>query len=345
MRLDLIDGRLDAALKDSVSRLARYDTDYTRRDVMGLRFMSGQSDDPWRVFMERAATSDVVQLWVGASVGHRLQRSTLDQIRAWLIAKQFQKTQISFVDVSSLFLHMMAVTDRAPSEADIALLRELPGPSGPRDPRWAMSAVVASGAMTRSDPKVLLARFSSLAAELHGEPAPDSQLALYTWMAAQAGAPVDETLEQVRAVSRSANFDHLLAKSMLLAATGQIQDSLSFLQAARFELGYLTWGENGLSAREVTPEYQYALAVYLMWRKTNDDAFRTAALQFARERQRISPYIAWTYGLEAATEQSPSKQILAACRATFLDSGSFFLGQAQVVLSAKGRAACPRKLW
>jgi hypothetical protein len=306
--------------------------------------MTGRADTAWSEFLARAPTTGSIQPWLGASVGHRMQGLSLAEIRAWLPQQRLEAGRLAFADGPNRYLHLMAVTDRAPSPDEIRVLRDLPGPD--RQGIWlAMSGTLAAGALKDEPPKNVFAAVQALAAQATGYEAPDSLLPLYAWTAARAGRMDDETLAMVRRVTIDSDFDHLLAKSLLLAAEGNTPESLRFLRAARFDLANLTWSASGLSSQEITPEYRYAAAVYVMHRTTGLAAYRDDALTYAVGRGRVSPYTSWTYALEALMETNKERKVRAICRATFLDPGSFFLSRAIAMGPVKNAAGCPKKLW
>ena len=76
--------------------------------------------------------------------------------------------------------------------------------------------------------------------------------------------------------------------------------------------------------------YQWALAGYLLHQHTGTEDFRRETLKTLRAYQRISPYVSWVYAIEAAMELSPMLRFDAACRASRLDRGSYFLRLANV---------------
>ena len=343
VRVPLIDGKLEKALQASQIRLMRYDADFARGDTVGLLFIQGRKDEAWPLFLEHAQTSQLLNLWDGAATGHRMQGLSLVEIQHWLGKQGLERSRIANSDTTGLYLHRMAVTDRRPTEADIALLRNLPGPIGPPT-RWAMSATLAAGALGEIDASAALAQTDALAARIPDDTDHAFLLPLYTWVATLAGSTGDAaTLDDVRRVTIDADFNHLLAKALLLAAAGEKKEALRFLRASRYEMAHLTWGDNGLAGRPVLPQYEYARAVYLIYRKTGDAVFRDEANAYARAIEKVWPSFTWSYGLDAATAAAPQMP-LTRCRAIALDAHSYFLQQAPRVTAAATRP-CPSKLW
>ncbi|MEO8925245.1 MAG: hypothetical protein ABI330_20865 [Caldimonas sp.] len=345
VRVALIDGKLDMATEASRTRLRRYNGDFTRRDLVGLQFVARQADAAWSTFLESASTSGLLELWDAAMTGHRLAGLDLAAVKRWLVERNLGKVQLGDADMSSLYLHRLAVTDRIPSLSDIDFLLDQPGPLNFANKRWAMSAVLARGAMSEEEPSKVLDRFMELR-KADSEASAAFMLPLYAWIAGRAQSGDKRVIEALQKIDIESDFDHLLAKSLLLSARGESKESARFLRAARYELAQRTWGSNGLSGRPVEASYEYARAVFLMYRQTKDPALRQDALTFARANAQAWPYLGWSYGLLALVESDPKQRAMAICRARFLDPKSFFLLVAEhAEPERKGAARCSAKLW
>lgn len=322
-RVKLIDGELREALRSTTARVERYDSDFARRDQAGLMFMFGQRDKAWDTFMSRASATDLFQLWIGAYTGHRMERANADQVNAWMLSSQLDRAQIDLTDASHLYRHLLAVLDRLPTETDVRRLDKSLVAS-----RYASPFASASAGLFRS---ALLdtgfgnaQRDATRALETSGNrPSYSFMQPLYAWAAWEASAGKDNFLPQVRATTTRSGFDEMLAKSMVLALDGDTKESLRFYTAARFQLA-------SVGDRWVPGPYSYALAGFLMHRRTGEDAYRQETMRFVRSQQAVFPYYGWLYAMEAFFERDPKKRHTAACRARFLDPESYFLGLARV---------------
>jgi hypothetical protein len=334
-RLKLLDGKLRDALDATTARVERYDSDFARRDQAALLFMFGQRDKAWRVFLSRAASSNLFQLWVGAYTGHRIEGADLARIDDWLATQNLESTQIDFNDASGLYLHLQAVTDRLPSEADIERLKRPRGSRAYVDQRWAASARLVRSAMEGTGFAEAHREATSALTRMGDNPSSSFMRPLYAWVDWQATDGKDEVLDEVRRATTRWSFDEMLAKSLVLALEGQTAESMRFLTAARYQLATM-------SDRLLPGPYSYALAGFLMHRKTGQEAYRQETLRFVRAQQKVFPFYGWLYGMEALLDNDAKQRKTAACRAQFLDPHSYFLHLAQV--KGVDKAACREAL-
>jgi len=338
VRLRQIEGDIPGAITAASDRLRRYDGDFVRRDLAGMLFMAGRNEQAWQVVTPHLASTGTFQLWVGALVGQRADRIELKAINDWIAREGLEGAQIKYQDSSAMYLHLYAVADRVPTEADIELLM---GPRAYRNDRWVASARLARMAMQETfssfrDVRPLLA---------YSHPKDNRFLRpLFTWAAWHATAGNDPELDAVRRVDLSTgDFDSLLSKSMLLALEGRTDASLEFLRAARYQMSELARGSANVD-RPVPSPYEYARAGYLMFAKTKNEAYRTETLRFARAHQKMFPFWGWSYALEALLERNEKSRAVAICRAKQLDPSSHFLS---LVKQAKvsSETVCKSALW
>lgn len=334
-RLKLLDGKLRDALDATAARVARYESDFARRDQTALLFMFGQRDQAWQLFLSRAESSDLFQLWVGAYAGHRMEGASLARIDDWLTAQHLESTQIGFNDASMLYLHLHAVTDRVPTNADIERLRRPRGPRADVDQRWAASARLVRSAMEETGFAEAHREATLALTRMADNPSSSFMQPFYAWVAWQATNGKDEALDEVRRATTRWSFDETLAKSLVLALEGQTAESMRFFVAARYKLA-------ATSERLFPGPYSYALAGFLMHRKTGEDAYRQETLRFVRAQQKVFPFYGWLYGMEALLDKDAKQRKTAACRAQFLDPHSYFLRLAQV--KGVDKAACREAL-
>lgn len=340
-RIPLLSGRIEDAFEAFQGRQRRYDSDFARRDVASMLFMKRQPDAAWSLLLPRAALSEHLQLWEGIMVGHRLAGFEPGQVVDWLKANQLQNAQVHYDDVRSFYPHLLAVIDRVPTYADIAMLRKPAGGQTYVTSRWATSALLLRTAMTGGGEEgvrqqVVTALKDSTAEHVR------FMLPSYAWVAWKATQGKDELLTAVRNADIDADFDGLLAKSMVLALEGRTDESLRYLVAARYGLAELGTG-GPLLERVIPAAYQFALSGTLMHQHTGNESYRRETLRFARAYQKVFPFLGWPYSLEALLEKEPKARLTAACRARFLDPNSHFLQRAAV--PGLTTAACKPALW
>jgi hypothetical protein len=340
-RLAMIDRSLPRALEATQYRKRRYDSDFVRRDLSGLLFMTGHAQEAWAAIVPRLALASTFELWTGAVVGTRAEKRDLAAAKAWIGSQRLEGAQFNYQDAALRFLHTHAVIDRLPSDADIAVLKGQDATTVFDSQAWVLSARLQQMLLRGEASKEELDAWRSAAGRATEWDKRFLQPG-FTWLAWQALSGRDPELDIVRATSlQSIDFHALLAKSMLQAREGQTAASLQFLQAARYRLSELASGQVDTA---VPQPYQYAQAAWLMFRQTGQEVYRTEALRFARAHQQMFPFWAWSYALEGLLERDTKRQAIALCRARFLDANSYFLSLAKPLPGAP-RAACPKALW
>ena len=304
--------------------------------------MTGQKEAAWQVVSSRLAVTNNAQLWVGALVGHRIDQTSLADAKAWAQSRGLERSQVSSGDAVASYLHLHAVVDRLPGDSDIALLKEL-GLKSNGNIRWSASAQLLRMALQgHLDP----ADFESVRQRMAQT---DSQgnrfmMPLFTWVAWQATQGRDVELKDVRETDLAmGDFDALLSKSLLLALEGHTKESLQFLNSARYQMSQLGLGSNNVDRPTPAP-YEYALASYLMFKRTGHPAYQAEALRFAKAHQQIFPFWGWSYAMEALLETNEVNRTIARCRARYLDPSSYFLSLVPASTD-KNELACSKALW
>lgn len=338
-RLKLIDRRLGEAMQSSIQALARYNSDFTRRDLASFLFMENQADMGWQVIQPRAATAKTFQLWIAAYVAQRMEGKKLSEVNDWLKSQKYDSVQIDLQDVNDIYLHMHAVTDRVPGSDDIKLLLEPSAPNKSKNKTFAVSAQLIKSAFEQSGTKEAY-EFANANLTYDANKRAQFVLPFFAWVAWQASDGKDANLDTVRNADLHESFDHVLAKSMIFALEGKSRESLQYLKAARYALSES--GKPEMTERPIPPSYQYATAAYLMFKKTGNDAYRTEALQFLRSYEMVFPFYGWVYSMQAAMEKDKKKQQTLACKARALDPQSYFLKISNVDQS---KLNCKAALW
>ena len=121
---------------------------------------------------------------------------------------------------------------------------------------------------------------------------------------------------------RSPKFDSSLASAVLLAIAG----SHDAAEAALLE---------GLNARMFTEdraihvEYEYAELLDWLWHTTHEPRYRERALAWAKANQKLSPWFAWPFALEAQLTASETDRARCIRFAAFLDRDSHWLSEVE----------------
>jgi tetratricopeptide (TPR) repeat protein len=123
---------------------------------------------------------------------------------------------------------------------------------------------------------------------------------------------------------RSPKFDSSLASAVLLAIAG----SHDAAETALLE---------GLNARMFTEdraihvEYEYAELLDWLWRTTHEPRYRERALAWAKVNQKLHPWFAWPFALEARLTASKTDRARCIRFAAFLDRDSRWLSEVEGV--------------
>ncbi len=334
-RLSMIDGDVEAAIAAAERRLRRYDDDFVRRDRASLHFMRAQSDEGWALLRPRLFNASSFELWHGAFVGHRIAGVDVTAASAWLDQHQLRGAQVNGSDIAVPYLHLLATTDHVPTHAEIASLRSTGAI------QYAASAELVRMAMLDRYPTETLDAVRKTNPESEDSSFMRPLYAWAAWHAARASDPILPLFDQVRL--ETAGFDELLSKAAIVGLDGKHDESLRLLRAARWQLSEL--GLRSRSAameRRIPSPYQYALSIYLLWRKTGHEAYRGEALDFVKAYQLVKPFFGWAYALQAVLDSDPGARSRAICRARHLDPASHFLS---LVRDAPVGAACVQPLW
>ncbi|MGH8143990.1 MAG: hypothetical protein ACREU2_15925, partial [Steroidobacteraceae bacterium] len=108
--------------------------------------------------------------------------------------------------------------------------------------------------------------------------------------------------------------------------------SLQRLQNGFFEMAHYL-------GRTPSMEYQYAEAAERLYHDTGDRRFREAALSYVHLMQRLQPWAAWAYAIEAELSTDPQARMSALVKGLFLDPLSPRLLALPAAELARARAA------
>jgi hypothetical protein len=324
-RLRLIAGDIPGALQATRERFERYGDDFSRRDLAGLEFMRRQPERAWAMLTPRLPASDQLELWTGVAVGQRLDGTSLRAAHDWIVKSDYGHARLRGLDIGALHVLRLATDDRTPDADDLALLASLessdksPGATG-MEMLQAMAQLKQLAVAPRVDAQALLA----VKDVINKTPPMDRGplRPLYAWAAWRASEGTDPSLATLRTATLADDFDALLAKAVLLGMEKQPDEALRYLRAARFDLVHTI--DQGRRDERSAP-YTAAFVAWLLHDRTHDPRYRDEALLLARSHQRIFPFLAWPYALDALLSPPGRQRDAAACRAAFLDRGSQFL--------------------
>lgn len=330
VRIALIDGKWPQATEAAQALSTRYRSDKAARDLAGLLFLQDRPQEAWSLLEPRLAAARQPAIWTAVAVGHRLEGLEAAAASAWLESKDLGRAAVDFSEVSRFYPHLMAVLDRRPTENDVELLGRR-GPQGDSaERRWIASALLMRAALGGIDKGEAHRRVLAALKDDDNFERQRFMLPAYVWTAWAATKGQDEVLARVRSGGLDGDFEGVLGKAILLALEGDRAGALRHFVAARISFAETGRGGTNMERRPVPVLYQWALAGYLLHQHTGTADFRRETLKTLRAYQRISPYVSWVYAIEAAMEPSPRLRFDAACRASRLDRGSYFLRLANV---------------
>jgi hypothetical protein len=346
VRLRLLVGDIPGALKASRERLARYGDDFSRRDTAAFEFMTGHPEAAWAVLAPRLPVSDQSELWMGVQVGQRMEGKSAREAADWIDKSGFGHALVGDIDIRDLYLVRFMTDDRTPSADDLALLAQR---RAQRDPArvggladlQALALLKQLAAAPTVSPDDLRAVRALLAPQGSTWRTRGALAPLYAWNAWRASGGKDFVLGMFRGTELSQDLDALLARAVVLGLDGKADDALRTLRAARYDMAY-TVGDRRRDGR--SSPYTAAYVAWLLHGQTHDARYADEALLLARANQRIFPYFAWPYALEALLAPKGRARDAAACRAAFLDRGSLFLAQSGLKPDVRS-ATCRKSLW
>ena len=345
VRLRLISGDVPGALRGSRERLERYEDDFTRRDIAGLEFMTGHPDRAWDVLKPRLALSDQSELWVAVQVGQRLQHMDARRALAWISEASYGHAIIDGADLRDLYLLRFMTDDRVPSADDLALLAERranadashQSPISDMQAQALLKKLAASPTISQQDVRAV---HDLLAPGNWSSRTRPALKPLYAWALWHASDGQDPNLDNARRVELVDDFDAVLTKAVVVGLDGRPDEALRFLRAARYDLARTNDPRRDIRSASYTAAY----VAWLLAAQTKDARYRAEALRLATSYERIFPFLAWPYALEALLLPDGAPRTTAACRAAVLDRDSLFLALSTLTPDPRS-AVCRKRLW
>lgn len=140
-------------------------------------------------------------------------------------------------------------------------------------------------------------------------------LPYYAYAAARSGATSEVEGLLGRFDKLNWNFDYHLARAILDGAAGRHAEASEHLRLARYQRPHTEF-------RAVPTEYQYAEVCEWLYESTRQPQYRDTALEWARTYQRLQPWHAWAYAIEAKLSPDVRARRRAIAMAHYLDPGS-----------------------
>jgi hypothetical protein len=340
-RLKLLEGDIAGAMADSFNSAARYNDSYAYRDYLSLLYSTGRSKEAWAAFGALVRDTQKPQVWEAALVGHRVAGLTEAEVVEWARTNELSRTGMER-NSGATYLVRSGTTDRTPSKALSEAIDALD------QPRWKVRNI--SVLLPEDHPEVRNSTDKRRVRSIHAyfadayraiklkeygtanaifkEAAKDydftqqyvraaysTYLPYYAYAAARAGdlAGIQALLSRFQTPQQ--DFDYQLAKAVLSAASGDIEESLRALKLARYR-------RPDTGFRPLLSQYTYAEIAVFLAEMTGDARLSQLALDWARQCQRSEPWAGWSYALEATLKKTPAERSRAVAVARYLDSRS-----------------------
>jgi hypothetical protein len=140
-------------------------------------------------------------------------------------------------------------------------------------------------------------------------------LPYYALAAAQAGdtGSVEAVLARLSPGERK--FDYQLARGVIDAVAGRLEDAVRELRLARLQ-------RPSSDERVLLTQYTYGDVCALLFEATHQSRIRELALDWAKKRQKIEPWQSWSFALEAKLALDGKDRQRAIAMTRYLDPGS-----------------------
>ncbi len=308
-----IDGDYKQAIVEQFNAAQRYGSSYRYRDYFSMLHMVGQSEAAWDGFQSLVGRFSTPHLWDSALVGHQRQGRDAKWIVNW--AKQPSLNLGGrATPLTMRFLAMAMVTDRIPDKQAYQAVDAMQG-GNPSERSLPSQFTEAYGALKRKDFPVAYQSLSD-AGKRSKLTDPDSSYVLpYLAIAASKTGKAKEVgglLANIPEEKR--NMDYWLSLSVIEAMAGNPEATNHFRQALNTRVF--------TEFRPVGVEYQLSDIAEMVFELTGNPQFKALALQVAQFNQRIQPWEAWSYAVEALLTDSASTRKTALIKAVYLDRNS-----------------------
>lgn len=320
-RSALVKGDWQAAMAYALTNARRYDSATAYRHVASILFALGHAAQARPLLLDRLRVTDNPVLWSAAAMALRMEGKA---------GRALLERAIGFTETSSPrlrsttngFVAGVLLQDRDVMSATVLLLESLSRERGEKIHRFAeVYAAIFSG---KHGEAVQLAQSDLERYAAQEWPASAELFPLAAYAALRSG-----DLSLVRQVrdARKASFatyykpdserffDDALVDVVLAAGDGDADGALARLR-------YASAIKPRPGGRILAPAYQLAEFSEWLFEATGDVRFRTYALDWARAWQRIQPFDAWAYAMEAAHTDSKDHRIRAGAIAQYLDPQS-----------------------
>ena len=355
-RLRLSAGDLGAALVGTLRRAQRYNDTYAYRDYLGMLHAAGHSKEAWAGFSQ--LVSDMPQrphVWETAMVGHRREGIADADLMAWVQQPEYLNAGPGG-NAGAVYVLRFSTTDRIPSADLVDAIQKVDLPTwqvgfsksvvrpsagetitsilGP-DAETAVGLSTEILATTKKQRvQSNLAYFAAAYRELRLKNFPAAKvvfdeaaavydlttqstfmLPYYAYVQLQTGGrqALEERLARIKPEQQG--FDYFLARAALDLADGRKDDALKHVTRARYSRPHT-------AGRPLLTQYTFGEFVELLAEQSGDPRLRDVAITWAKTFQKIEPWHAWSYAIEARIGKNAADRGRAMAMAHYLDPDS-----------------------
>lgn len=357
VRLEILDGNYPAAAQRSLERAQRYNSPYAYRDYLSWLFAMGYPHDAWAAFNQIHSSLENPQVWLAAYVGHRMERKSWPELRAWLLSEPIRSSGVNRQKFALTYAVMLNTMDRMPSPDLPDVLVEIEG-----DPVNVVDALVVNAvSVARKDVDSMSPVYRSPfrradRPQLTPGTKVASQHVFFArgYVALRAGK-FDDAVRHFDAMA-----DYYPVEGQILsgvdtyalpyfawaaAKTGDAPGLEKFLGTLPNEtrgfdyylaLAFFTGlrGETATAVahlesafnnrpftehRPIFTEYQWAEACEWLYTATGEAKYRDMAIRGAKANQKVQPMYSWAYTMEASLTRSAADRNRALGFALHLD--------------------------
>jgi hypothetical protein len=340
--LAVTDGDYPKAASHYLRLIKRYQDDQGYRDYMTSLHLMGYHQESWSIFNTIDIQTNSPSVWTSAFIGQRMEAKTGDDIARWLAQDHFNNVDALFIGNYMLMSRLM---DRAPEQKLPDMIRTtMKGLKKPPEeytsefyrPNASMFAEGYFNAKTGNYDKAHEI-FKQWITYL-GYPRSDFAVPYRVWCGVKAKriAEIDDffnALEAEYAKSPDAGPKkayYFISRAYYHGLKGNHKEATANLALAKNCL-------HPTGERPIYPWYQLVDACEWLYKDTGYDGYRLLALEWAKLHQRILPWFAWAYAVEAKYTASEEDRLRALAITLYLDKNSERIADIPETEKAKAR--------
>lgn len=351
--LSLLDNDFSEAMGSSLRRAKRYNDESGYCDYMSLLHVMGESEFAWPIFDSLINRFLGSQIWTSAFVGHRVNATSKENLRKWILDKK--KLTLEKTNVLARYA-LLSLIDRQPDSSDIEFIGELELSWTPVTPNEERTEIKDMGKKVEypyvsffnieerdelmsklEDPKAHQSIAESYFFFKNGEYAKSFEILKKLSLVIGFGSPEGRQLIPYLILSAvksgngrlvenlvnkdyfySRDYDMILAKAVWAGMNKDHDQSLKFFNKAFNNCPQI-------KDRLFFPWFQIVELLEWLYIDTGDVRYLDQAIIWAQKHQVIQPMFAWAFAFEAKYTKDHKKRLRALAYAQYLDENSAWI--------------------